>query len=46
MFVRALPTDALVELAEQLEAFEASASVAKTGTGARREGDQFEELAL
>lgn len=32
-------------LCERMESFEASESVAKTGTGSRREGDHFEQLA-
>jgi hypothetical protein len=34
----------LIELAEKMETFEATPSVANTGTGARREGEKFEEL--
>ena len=34
----------LVAICRQMEAFEASGSVANTGTGARREGEDFEKL--
>jgi hypothetical protein len=43
---RILPTAELQRLALDLERFEAAASLAKTGTGARREGEQFEALVL
>lgn len=38
------PTSALDRVAKAMEDFEASESVANTGTGSRREGDQFERL--
>lgn len=38
------PTPDILKLAEQIEAFEASKSVANTGTGARRDGEDFERL--
>ena len=37
-------TSDLMRICEEMEAFEASGSVARTGTGARREGDDFERL--
>ena len=37
---------AMHKLADQLESFEASKSVANTGTGARREGEHFEKLTV
>ncbi len=39
------PNDEINRIACELEAFEASESRARTGTGSRREGDQFEKLA-
>jgi hypothetical protein len=36
--------DRLAKTADRLERFEAGPSIAKTGTGARREGPQFERL--
>lgn len=41
---RTLPTDVLERLADALFAFEATESVERTGTGSRREGEQFERL--
>lgn len=38
------PSVAITVIAQRMEAFEAGASVAHTGTGSRREGEQFEHL--
>ncbi|MGI9012762.1 MAG: hypothetical protein ACR2GY_00765, partial [Phycisphaerales bacterium] len=38
------PTEVLTEIATRMEMFEAGASIANTGTGARREGGDFEKL--
>jgi hypothetical protein len=38
------PRERLLELVRRIEAFEAGASIANTGTGARREGEGFEKL--
>lgn len=37
-------TDDMRRICQQMEAFEASGSIANTGTGARREGEEFERL--
>ena len=41
---RLFPTQQLARIAARLENFEASASRPNTGTGSRREGDQFEHI--
>ena len=39
------PTPQMARIARDMESFEAAPSIANTGTGSRREGDQFERLA-
>lgn len=44
LMVTLFPTEEMQDIASSIENFEASASIANTGTGARREGDKFEAL--